>query len=123
MKYIKTFEGKALDNILDKISSGGEETLSAWEKDYLKAYGTPKGDKMDFDMKPELPAAFKNNPNESQFDETEMIEFWGTLDNDEMHEFLTTYKVMPEVRNKDWYKLPDGVKDRFQEFLTKKGYL
>jgi len=123
MKYLKLFEKKVLDDILDKILSDGEETLTKWEQDYLSKYGTPEGEAMEEETKPEIPDAFKDNPNDSEFDEREIIEYWDEFEDNEMHEFLTEFKVMPEFKNKPWHKLPDSIKERFQEFLTHKGYL
>ena len=37
MKYIKLFENKILDDILDKISEKGKESLTKLELDYLKS--------------------------------------------------------------------------------------
>jgi len=39
MKYIKIFENKILDDILDKISEDGEKNLTSWEREYLASYG------------------------------------------------------------------------------------
>jgi hypothetical protein len=38
MKYLKVFESKILDDILDKISNEGEKTLTSWEREYLASY-------------------------------------------------------------------------------------
>jgi len=38
MKYLKVFESKILDDILDKISDKGEHSLTAWEREYLASY-------------------------------------------------------------------------------------
>jgi hypothetical protein len=39
MKYLKIFENKILDDILDKISEDGEKNLTSWEKEYLASFG------------------------------------------------------------------------------------
>lgn len=39
MKYLKIFENKILDDILDKISANGEKELTSWEREYLASYG------------------------------------------------------------------------------------
>ena len=38
MKYLKIFENKILDDILDKISLEGEKNLTSWEREYLASY-------------------------------------------------------------------------------------
>lgn len=40
MKYIKLFEDKYLDDLLDKISKSGYNSLSSLEKDWLKAHAS-----------------------------------------------------------------------------------
>lgn len=42
MKYIKKYENKILDNILDKIYDTGMESLTNLEKEYLNKYSTDK---------------------------------------------------------------------------------
>lgn len=126
MKYIKLFEKKVLDDILDKMNKG--ETPTDWEKKYLKVYGTPEADSMEDELKPELPDAFKDDGKivgdfGDEFDDERIIEFWDELDTEDMTEFLTQYKVMPEFSNQTWHKLSDGIKDRFSEFLQKKGLI
>jgi len=39
MKYLKVFESKILDDILDKILADGEKTLTSWEKEYMASFG------------------------------------------------------------------------------------
>ena len=38
MKYLKVFESKILDDILDKISKDGEGSLTSWEREYLASF-------------------------------------------------------------------------------------
>ena len=52
MKYLKIFESKILDDILDKISSDGEHSLTSWEREYMASFGDDaKIDKMETDHK------------------------------------------------------------------------
>jgi len=38
MKYLKIFENKILDDILDKINDNGERDLTSWEREYLASF-------------------------------------------------------------------------------------
>lgn len=123
MKYIKLFEKKVLDDILDKISSG--ENPTDWEKKYLNVYGTPEADEMEEELKPELPAAFRNDESEvdEEIDDNRVVDMWDELDGEDMLEFMSQYKIVPEFSNKPWHKLPDTVKEKFSLYLQQKGFI
>ena len=38
MKYLKLFENKLLDDIIDKMSSQGKSSLTELEQEYLNSY-------------------------------------------------------------------------------------
>lgn len=113
MKYLKLYEENLMDNILDKISS--KETLTKWEQEYIKNYGTPKADEMEKDL------LDKENTNREQSDKP--FVFWNDVDEEDMDDFIKGFRIMPEFRHRAWDKLPPIVKEKFQEFLIQKGYL
>ena len=47
MKHIKLFENKFLDDILDKLSSDGMDSLTELEKEYLNKYDTSDENKIE----------------------------------------------------------------------------
>jgi hypothetical protein len=51
MKYIKLFEKLVLDDILDKMNSTGFDSLTKYEKDFLKTYGGGKSELTEYDIK------------------------------------------------------------------------
>lgn len=112
MKYVKLFESKLLDDILDKILSDGKESLTRWEKEFLSKHGTPEGDKMEQEL---------NEKPSKDVDKYELL--WIELDEYDKHNFIINHKIMPEFGNKKWNKLPDTVKAEFKKFVKENGIL
>lgn len=155
MKYLKIFENKILDDILDKISEDGEKNLTSWEREYLASYSdTTKINKMekekeererkakslgsydpreddtdfyknvggDFGMGEEMDDYMKNMSDDQYFQDRLQV-MWDSLYEEDMDEFFVKYKIVNELIDKPWDKLPEKVKELFGEFLLWKGYI
>lgn len=142
MKYIKLFENKILDNILDKISDEGEKNLTTWEREYLASYSdVHKRNQMEEDIKK------KDSANDKEVDVAELMgdvnsdsEFaddgddesvklpelemhWNGIMDDDLNEFFDAFNVYGDYGNTPWENLPNDIKYRFQMYLKQKGYI
>jgi hypothetical protein len=79
MKYLKMFENKILDDILDKISEDGEKNLTTWEREYLAAFDTPKQKQME--------AELENKPVYSEDEDFSSMSIDDIINSEEMKDF------------------------------------
>jgi len=155
MKYLKVFENKILDDILDKISQDGEKNLTSWEREYLASYSDshkikqmeiekeekeknikslgsydPRKDDTDFykemgdkfGIGDEMSSYMKNMSDDEYFQQKLSI-MWDSLYEEDMDEFFMKYKIVNELIDKPWDKLPEKVKELFGKYLIWKGYI
>lgn len=136
MKYLKLFENKTLDDILDKMLAHGKESLTKLELDYLKAMETgdeskvkkkmdreadlksvkdydPRKDKEFFD---DLGMDF-SNWSDKDIEEGRISILWDEFNPEEMDNFIKSYELDDSIKNSSWDKLPNDVKEYFQVYL------
>lgn len=134
MKYLKIFENKILDDILDKISDNGEKDLTSWEREYLAAFDTPKQQEMEEELntppKAEVEDEVSSNTIEDiinsggvEDNEKEFEMFWEKLTDDELNEFFDSFSVYGDYGTTRWEELPQDVKNLFVTYLIQKGYI
>lgn len=145
MKYLKLFENKVLDNILDKINLTGMDSLTSLEKEFLDKYGYGDTDKhkevekelIDRDTK--YHDAVKYDPREDDFFKGSSMDFsdwddkeieesrydvmWEGLYDEDMDSFLKTYKLPNDTREQPWDKLYPKIKEFFKEYLLNIGLM
>lgn len=144
MKYIKLFEKKILNDILDKISDKGMDSLTNIEKEYLSKYKDDKEKnrlediikkgKEEFINKKEYdPREDKDFFNEigidfSDWSDDEIEEgryaiMWDDLRDEYMIEFIEKSNLPEEIINKPWDHLHINIRNKFKEFINDSGLL
>lgn len=136
MKYLKLYENKILDDILDKISDKGKESLTKLELDYLNNYYTSDKNKYEKEIN-----KTKDLKNTSEYDTRNDKEFfddmgmnfsdwsdddieegklhilWDDLSDELMKNFIKSNELDDEISKKPWQNLNDDIKELFQVFL------
>jgi len=135
MKYLKIFENKILDDILDKISDNGEKDLTAWEREYLASYDTPKQQEMEAELN--APIEVEDEVSSSTIDDIinsggdmddpkedkEVEMYWEKLTDDEINDFMDRFSIQGDYATKRWEELPNELKNVFIQYLVQMGYL
>ena len=96
MKHIKTFENSIVDNILDKISSNGIESLTPIEREYLNKYSK---DEPTNDVEKEMNKKVYEDFITQDLPAT--LELYNVETNEEGE---TYYNAKVEINNNDEYK-------------------
>ena len=135
MKYLKIFETKILDDILDKISKDGEKNLTSWEREYLASFDTPKQKKMESELE-DKPVYSGNeeeissmtiddiiNSEEINDSDKEIEMYWEKLSDDEINDFFDRFSIRGDYATKTWEQLPKELKNVFIQYLIQMGYL
>lgn len=136
MKYLKLFENKTLDDILDKMSLHGKESLSKLELDYLNSFQSGNQDKVkkELDRESNLKSVTKYDPrndndyykkmgmsfsewSDDDIEEGKLYILWNELTPDEMSNFLKSNDLDDKVGELPWDKLSDDNKELFELFL------
>lgn len=136
MKYLKLFENKTLDDILDKMSLHGKESLSKLELDYLNSFQSGNQDKVkkELDRESNLKSVTKYDPrndndyykkmgmsfsewSDDDIEEGKLYILWNELTPDEMSNFLKSNDLDDKVGELPWNKLSDDNKELFELFL------
>lgn len=140
MKYLKLYENKILDDILDKISDVGEQQLTPWEREYLAAFGTGKQDEMEAERNKENTEDvnyatpfnqevggdmddYMQNMNDAAELLDQVENFWDTISDDEVEEFFDKFSVYGDFHTKKWDELPPELQELFIKYLVQKGYI
>ncbi|MFA5585862.1 MAG: hypothetical protein WDA02_04885 [Saccharofermentanales bacterium] len=136
MKYLKLYENKILDDILDKISDKGKESLTKLELDYLNNYYTSDKNKYEKEINKtkDLKNTYQYDPRKDNefFDEIGM-DFsnwsddeindgklniiWDELSIELMNNFIKSNDLDDKISKKSWQNLPNDIKELFQVFL------
>ncbi len=129
MKHLKLFENKIMDDILDKISSTGEKSLTSWEKEYLLSIDTPRQIEMEDELENDSTEEvnFENEESdildsEKDIHVQELEMFWDNLDDEDVNEFIETFQAGDHGTTR-WVDLPNDIKSKFQMYLVQKGYI
>lgn len=150
MKYIKLFENKILDDILDKISEKGKESLTKLELDYLKSmesdeegrtidpYATEKVRKK-MEREKEIKNFSKFDPrkddklkkygfdfsdwSDEDIEDGKLHILWDEINSDEMNNFIKSYELDDSIKDLTWDKLPENIQEFFQVYLYENGLL
>lgn len=144
MKYIKLFENKILDDILDKISEKGKDSLTKLELDYLKSMKSDKdGRTIDPDAtkkvlnqinrERDIKNFSKYDPREDDIlkksgfdfndwsdddiDDGKLHILWDEFNDEEMNNFIKSYGLNNNIKNLPWEKLPEDIQEFFQVYL------
>ena len=151
MKYLKLFENKVLDDILDKISKDGMDSLTDLEKDFLNKFGDNKHQQVEnkikereknykgvlsYDPRKDDTDFYKETGKEFGIDDMnfddwsdEEIEdgkyshLWDGLYDEDMDSFMRQYKIPEELSQMPWDKLPVKVKENFKKYIYDIGML
>lgn len=138
MKHIKLYETIVIDEILDKISDTGMDSLSDYEKDYLKSFKNKNEDEIDIEFRekkdeyiePQNDPAIYDYDNYSDDDllndetDEEMLEdFWNSLPEEEFDEFIDRYNIPQEAGQTKWALLNGQIKTIFKNFLLDQGHI
>lgn len=136
MKYLKLYENKILDDILDKISDKGKESLTKLELDYLNNYYTSDKNKYEKeinktkDLKNTLEYDTRNDKeffddmgmnfsdwSDDDIEEGKLHILWDDLSDELMKNFIKSNELDDEISKKPWQNLNDDIKELFQVFL------
>jgi hypothetical protein len=151
MKYLKLFENKTLDDILDKINLTGMDSLTELEKDFLNRFS--KGNHKDVEKKIEDKkkvyrgiSAYDPREDDTDFykeigkqfgiddmnfddwsDEEildgKYLQLWDQLYDEDMDNFLLRYKLPDNYKEYPWDKLPEKTKEFFKKYLKDVGII
>jgi len=143
MKYLKIFENKTLDDILDKISRSGMSSLTELEKEFLDKYSRGEHKEVEQKIKEKLNKVksfidydprkdndfykemgddnglnmdFSNWSNED-IEEGRCEILWEQMYDEDMNNFLGKYNLPAELREKPWDKLPQYIQKYFKQFI------
>jgi hypothetical protein len=136
MKYIKLFENKILDDILDKMLDKGKDSLTKLELDYLNAMQNNKESQVENKMKKhdDLKNMAQYDPRKDSdfykkigmsFDEWsdddisdgKLNILWDKLPNEDMENFLKSNELDDEIGQLPWHKLDDEIQEYFKVYL------
>lgn len=114
MKYLKLFENKLLDDIIDKMSSQGKSSLTELEQEYLNSYSDVHAR-----TRVENKINKLNQPSviDTSDDDIEVIKLWNDLDEENMNNFLLSNEISDDIRKLKWNQVPEDVKELFQVYL------
>jgi len=151
MKYLKLFENKVLDDILDKISKDGMDSLTDLEKDFLDKFGDnkhqqaetkikereknykgvlsydPREDDTDFYKEAGKDFGIDNmnfdDWSDEEIEDGKYSHLWDGLYDEDMDSFMRQYKIPEELSQMPWDKLPVKVKENFRKYIKDIGML
>jgi len=114
MKYLKLFENKILDDILDKMLDQGKESLTKLEQEYLDSYNdvhknTSIGQKIKKQNEPDVV--------ETIDDDQEVIRLWEELSEEDTKNFIKSNELDEDIILAHWNDLSDDIKELFQVYL------
>ncbi len=150
MKYLKLFENKILDDLLDKISKSGMGSLTELEKDFLDKFS--KGEHkaaeqsinnrnnsykgiLQYDPRKDDPEVFKeigqqfsvdmnfSNMTDKEIEDGRFEHLWDQLYDDDMNSFLGRYNLPQETSEIPWDKLPKSIVKVFKQHIKDIGML
>ncbi len=135
MKYLKLFENKTLDDILDKISRSGMSSLTDLEKEFLDKYSRGEYEEvekkikektnkvksfMDYDSRKgddiEINMDF-NNWSDEDIEEGRCEILWEQMYDEDMNSFLGKYNLPVELRERPWDNLPQYIQKYFKQYI------
>jgi hypothetical protein len=125
MIHLKTFESNTLDNLLDKISQSGYDSLTDWEKNYMNKFDTSLQHKMDAELNatenPDIDSKDTGEPINTNVEITDdKLKFlWDNLYDNDLDNFLGEYNIPPHYIETPWEKLSNDIKKHFQHFAVK----
>jgi hypothetical protein len=151
MKHLKLFENKTLDEILDKISKDGMDSLTSLEKEFLDKFSngdhkeTEKKLKnkkntyksiMSYDPREDDPEAYREigqvfgiedmsfkNWSDKEIEDGKYGILWDQLYDEDMYSFLRKYNLPDNTNETPWDKLPKSVVKMFKEYIKDIGML
>lgn len=129
MKYIKIYEDKFLDDILDKINIAGIDNLSDLEKEYLNKYDKPDHNKIKTALlksqeENKLNTLFHNiNLTDIDDFENDIKKYWYSLDKKDMKDFIDSNELDDDIINNEWEDLTKDIQEQFQVFLFELGII
>lgn len=151
MKYLKLFENKTLDDILDKINKEGMSSLTELEQDFLDKFSSgdhkeverkiknkkdtykeilsydPRND--DQEAYKEIGQAFGiqdmnfKNWSDKEIKEEQYSHLWDQLYDEDMNSFLRKYRLPDTIIETPWDKLPKSVTKMFKDYIKDIGML
>ena len=143
MKHVKLYEYKTVDDILDKISDKGYDSLTPIEKEYMDKYNSKEGDKIqaqietgkdnyqdakeydprdDKEFFDELGISFADW-SDDQIDDGKYNILWGELRIEDMQEFVHANGYPDDIAKRDWDSLHTTIRDKFKRFIDDSGML
>lgn len=124
MKYIKIFETKILDEIMDEYSANGDKNLTKWEKEYLNTFGTPRQKELEDELKTSNQKKKEKSVKKTDDSDSETITLeWESMEEDELYNFFDMYSIYGDFDKMRYDKLPPAVKDAFVTYLKEKGII
>jgi len=150
MKYLKLFENITLDNILDKISKSGMDSLTALEKEFLSKFSQgeherieqkikeknkrykgmlaydPRNDNTDFYKKSGDMFGLDMNFNkwsDKEIDDTKYQHLWDGFYDEDMDSFMRKYALPNGTDELPWDELPKEVSKLFKQYIKDIGML
>jgi hypothetical protein len=134
MKYLKSFENKTLDEILDKISTYGMKSLTPLELTFLKDYDNVDlknkinqsknfiKSRIDYDPRKDDTDFYKKNNisfddwSDEEIENSRYDILWNSLEEDDIEDFITKYKIA--IGNTEsWDNLTDDIKNKFKKYI------
>jgi uncharacterized protein DUF6576 len=143
MKHVKLYENKVLDDILDKISDKGYDSLTTIEKEYMDNYDSDKGE----DIKSQIETGKDNYETGKEYDPRDDKEFfaelgidfsnwtdeqiedgryllmWDELRDEDMEEFVHVNGYPIDIAKQPWDNLHISIRTKFKNYIDDSGML
>lgn len=143
MKHVKLYEFKVLDDILDKISDKGYDSLTPIEKEYMDNY---TGDE-EPEIKAQIETGKDNYETGKEYDPRDDKEFfnsigidfsdwsdeqiedgrylimWDELRDEDMQEFIHVNGYPVDIAKRPWNSLHVSIRDKFKNYIDDSGML
>ena len=127
MRHLKLFENNTLDNILDKISDNGMDSLTDLEREFLKKYNSGNyqdvEDKLTGKNNQKSLSGIDKDYTDVETADNKYAELWNLLYDEDMAVFTNTYRLPYDITEKPWNSLPKYVHGYFIEYVKEAGLL
>lgn len=109
-----------LDEIIDKMSEYGMESLSEIEKEYLNNYSNDNKREEIEDNIYGNNEVDDNNPEDSEEDK-DYSSIWNNLRDEDFEDFVYSYNLPHDITTQSWDRLHISIRDKFKKFIDETG--
>lgn len=108
-----------IDEVLDKITKHGKNSLTKLEQEYLNVYGTSRGNEIEKELTKEEPNKTKVISNNKKDEVDDFSILWNQLNDDIMLDFTRYYSLPETLLLAKWEKLNPRIQQNFKDYVKK----